>query len=761
MKLLGTYQSQLSAWYYNELLALVEQAIALGDYSGGFTFNQANLESVITQGESFQGLSLPSSGQRAIDEDLNNPIGLLVAQYNALTTEIDSFTAKISILIDILVKDTRLLDQLIASVKASQWVNSQVLVAGATSFEWNFGVGFGRVALTYPTSDPVNQVIYNNVASTDHIFDTSTNIDITGLIPSQNLEQFKPKNLTWIYDSLGFEEVEYGTDWVELDFLENSIILNFNPPQFDVVTPDNSLSAPFDVTGDSSLLGIPIYVKTFYHPRIVSTQLFIDSGMFDTTTTFPILSSQIISVSAGITSASANGSCSAYLRYKDATGAIINTGNSVPLTSIIGTVTNTGTVSATITIPNEPAIASAYIVIVQNGVTSGSYSLNSNAILRLPINLAGGYKVDPTSVVVYSSTAYYSLYTDYVVDILGNVTFITIPSNVDLTVSFSEAYAAYQCSIDQINWSPIIMFDNQRPYADDETLFLPVPMGTDATGVRSLLPIVDESCQATGLYINLTSIMSSEFLLKVYQSADPNSSGKTVQLEIDFNQVSYMNKLSLSPYSNFPMTITSIDVQGFTSADLHNVFNGTFILDRRTVFKFPTTLVGTIYITVLQENYSIKQHQILPDDYLRRQALNDLQAVIPINAQDTNILPQVVFVNGYQYEFGIEDIAGSIDTTSFPIVFLSGSYITNFAPQTATFDMLSSGTCDAYLCYTAFNSSGTEVDSNTIGIALTAGQTNILNFGVSPSEIASVEFVVKLVLRDYSACVSSILLQVK
>src|SRR5438067_1596543 len=115
MQLLGTYTPSLQKWYYQELLNLIEAAIAKGDYSGGYTFDQSSIDSIITDGESFTDLTLPSAGTRAIDEDFNNPVSLLNARYAALAAEVDDFTAKISILIDILNKDTQLLQQLVYS----------------------------------------------------------------------------------------------------------------------------------------------------------------------------------------------------------------------------------------------------------------------------------------------------------------------------------------------------------------------------------------------------------------------------------------------------------------------------------------------------------------------------------------------------------------------------------------------------------------------------------------------------------------------
>src|ERR1035441_178142 len=50
MRLLGNFPSQLSSSYYADLLALVKQQIAVGEYAGGSTFDAAAVAALQAQG---------------------------------------------------------------------------------------------------------------------------------------------------------------------------------------------------------------------------------------------------------------------------------------------------------------------------------------------------------------------------------------------------------------------------------------------------------------------------------------------------------------------------------------------------------------------------------------------------------------------------------------------------------------------------------------------------------------------------------------
>jgi hypothetical protein len=57
------------------------------------------------------------------------------------------------------------------------------------------------------------------------------------------------------------------------------------------------------------------------------------------------------------------------------------------------------------------------------------------------------------------------------IDDSGQVTFKSVPDGLTLSVRFTELYPGYQCSINEKDWSPIIMLDASHPYAEGEAGF--------------------------------------------------------------------------------------------------------------------------------------------------------------------------------------------------------------------------------------------------------------------------------------------------
>jgi hypothetical protein len=797
MQLLGNYQSNLPTWYYDELIDLVNKAISSGDYAGGYSFDQTNIDAIETEAQAFSDITLPSAGDRALDEDFNYPLGLLAARYNAISQEVNDFTAKISVLIDVLNKDTTLLDQLLYAVDLNEWVANQHPVAGATVYSQGFGAGYGSIGYQLSLIDPANSVlyaypladivpvgpggpgfhgpapftpaspspftIYPAAPQTTKYYNTSSQVLTNGLIPGANTSTITPTELTWTYDAVGFTEASTGTDWAGLSFLESNILLNYNAPQIQVVLPTNTLAAPFYVTGESILQGIPVYIRTLFQLRQLSLDFYNGINTVASTTRFNILPGDQVNVSVGVTTTSGtNGSCSVYLQYRDSSGVLVVDTHSNTILTLVGSLAEAGSINNLVTCSSQANIVTCELVLIETGVSIGSYALATDCTVNTPIRLTNGYAVEQNSLAVYSSDTYYQANTDYVVTGNGYVTLIGVPDNTTLTITFNEYYPAYQCSINQSNWSQVIMFDYLRPYPDNETEFLPISIGVDSNGVRNKLPIVDESGNATGLYIYLNGVMTGQYLLQIYQDADPSTCGKQVALTVDFGSPTFMNVLNLSSYTNLPVTIQSIDYTEFTGVGSTNLFSGALVLDKPTAIRFATTLVSSFTITLLQTNYTIKQHQIVPDDYLRREAINDLQSIIPVAAQEPNILPEVIFADGYQYEFGLEDISAANEVYTLPTVFISGPYSPSFRVGSITLNADYKGTVSFYVCYQAYGADGTLIDSNLIGNALTPGVS--IPFGytsmITLSDITTMKLYLRIVLRSADASVKAFMLQV-
>jgi hypothetical protein len=652
---------------------------------------------------------------------------------------------------------------LLYAAELNIWVNSLPKVLGATSFSWSFGIGFGQVGFNLPYTDPSNSVIYNASALRGKFFDTSSGLESYGLTSGVVENTYSPVNLSWIYDDIGFYQETNGSDWASLDFLQQNILLTFTSPQVSIILPTNAVTAPFQVSGTSITQGIPIYVQTLLTPRRSAVSVSSGQGPVASTNVFPIYPGDQVQVSSNIIAeAGTNGSCSLYLQYFDKSNNPVLDARSNPILTLVGSLTTSGIITNLVTTSDQANISVCQLILVPFGVTSGGFNLPADSVVNTPIRLTNGYNIDPTSVAVFSSTNYYTVNIDFVITGEGYLTLINIPAETNVTISFLEYYPSYKCSVNQKDWSNTIMFDYTRPYPDNEVEFLPIPIGVDHNGVKNKLPIVDESGLATGLYIELTSLMTGQYLLMVYQDADSINPGQHAGLSVDFGQPSYMNQLSLSSYTNFPVVINSIDCQSFTNNTVTNLFTGNYLLENPTTVRFPTTLISKVNIAFTQPNYTIKQHQVLPDDYLRRKAINDLQAVVPTSGQLTNILPEILFANGYQYEFGIEIIKGFNSSVSTPTVFISGAYVVNGISSTVTLNVNSVGDLNFYLCYESFNGNDQLVDSNLEGIALTPGVSSPFPYtsGTNTSTIAYTNLYIKTVFRNAIGCLSAFLLQV-
>lgn len=103
---LGSYNSSLTAAYYQQLLDLLDKAISSGDLSGGSAFDKSSLLKLEAQAQSFASLPLGSAGNRVMDDSFNYPLSLLDARLKALAAEAGNFTTVSGRLLDILRNET-------------------------------------------------------------------------------------------------------------------------------------------------------------------------------------------------------------------------------------------------------------------------------------------------------------------------------------------------------------------------------------------------------------------------------------------------------------------------------------------------------------------------------------------------------------------------------------------------------------------------------------------------------------------------------
>jgi len=723
MQLLGNYQSTLSSSYYQQLVTLLQQAIQAGDFGGGQVFDQAALVALQKQAQNFSTLPQPSAGQVVTDESFNNPLTLLAAQFAALLNESNAFATQLTALLSVLSKDTALIDQLLAEADLQTWASTIPAVTGAAQIMWDFGVGYGPIApliLTGIWTDPATSATYSNnptlASNLVTVLLPGTTAPSSGLTPPQSITGVPVNNLTWTYPT-GDAQVEVlnQDNWTKLTLLEPQPLINFSSTPS--VTP---AASPF-VTGTSNLGSLPVYIQT----------------------------------------------------------------------SFVGRQRHT-TTSAT------------------NGTT---LSLSPYTVDTDEVYVFVGYGA--TNQQLLSSV------TDYTVDQYGNFTPITLAAAATtVDIFFEEEFPAYQCSIDQVNWSPLLMLDPARPYPDGATSFPPIAWSVDSKGNQAL-PVTDELGTPTGMYIEIGSAAPTQaYLLQAVGQASPNTVGATAVLEVDFAQLSYLTVLRVTPFTTFPMILTKVEIQGITTNTRQTVWSGSTPIDQPTALHLDETLgtnplVSKAFLTFYQPNYSLKQQTVTPPDALRLNVMSQLQAVLPFNARNVVPPPAVVYT-GAQYEFGVADVSGE-SWTALSGVFVSGPVRFVGIPELIRFDADfmagSSGTAytastsntvnkiasalnsegvlaslvgfswamsndtsgqavDFYLCFQAFDNTGTVIKQNLTGYLLPQGGSGQCFSFTYPfingwttgsgalSSVDHVDFYIKIVHRQASAIVQRYMLQV-
>jgi hypothetical protein len=410
--------------------------------------------------------------------------------------------------------------------------------------------------------------------------------------------------------------------------------------------------------------------------------------------------------------------------------------------------------------------------------------------------------------------------TDYTVDQFGNFTPITLSAaGTMVDIFFEEEFPAYQCSVDQVNWSPLLMLDTARPYPDNATSFPPIAWSTNSQG-KPALPITDELGTPTGMYIEIGSAAPTQtYLLEASSQASPNTVGATAMLEIDFAQLSYLTVLRVTPFTTFPMILTKVEIQGITTNTRQTVWAGSLPISQPTAIRLDqqlgtNPLVSKVFLTFYQPNYSLKQQTVTPPDALRLDVMSQLQAVLPFNVRNVVPPPAIVYT-GAQYEFGLANVSGECWAT-VPGVFVSGPNRFESCPSVVRFDADYSNTqgdpainvtpivgathgvlglntvraesaggrsisslhglpieitpslpVDFYICFQAFSAEGTVVAQNLSGYHITSAIGACFPFKyvalpttLVPSQIDHVDFYIKIVHRTLTTVVQRYMLQV-
>ena len=110
-----------------------------------------------------------------------------------------------------------------------------------------------------------------------------------------------------------------------------------------------------------------------------------------------------------------------------------------------------------------------------------------------------------------------------------------------VNVQVTEYFPGYQCSINNMDWSPAVMFDAITPFPDVRANYFPIEISADGW-----FPVVDELGAPLGIQIQpVPGHITYEALLRIEVVAD-SSFGVTGTLEIEFQRPGYCNGLRLT-----------------------------------------------------------------------------------------------------------------------------------------------------------------------------------------------------------------------
>lgn len=857
-QLLGPYNTQLQTFMYQQLLALYQQAVAAGAYAGTTVFDETVINNLIKQSANFSTLPSPSEGQIVTDDSLNYPLSLLEARFNALISEASSFDEKVTALISVLEKDTKLLDILLSGADLQSWIARQIQLEQSQRFSWDYGMGNGSSSNVIDTVDPLNGVIYPTICPVNTYLDVTDGSIYSGLVAPSITKSIPAQDMIWTWSPMTPGEQSqtlYGNSSAELYLLESSPIVNYLPnPIVNVELPNNGNIQPyFAVNGTTTVGSVPIYVQTFFVGRknnIVLTPQNIcpnpgfeesnadwtfghgwsnnSSIGYSRTGTNSAIKQPLVAWSS--TTSYIAGNAVSYLGYEYVcVNANTNNPPDLPLNiywqsngllqsstfplsplnqiyvecwmksfgadgivtaSLVCLDTNGNKLSPSIALLSEssaedwikvwnvlqtldnPAVTSGIIQVSVHGQTQGIWSIDDVRI-HSPQSLSP-YQVNQDNISVYTTepgdslakTVYFAN-SDFVVDSASNITFMDLVDGVDYNIRFTELYPAYQCSINETVWSPIIMLDPDRPYPDHTTEFYPLQLKIDPINGFTQFPITDDEGIPTGMYLEMIGRPKFPFYFEV---TTPTTSqyGATAVIEIDLSVPTYINGLVISPFSPYPMRLSQVSIQSF-EADTNKVIGvSNTLLDRPMILTFPTTLLSKIYLTCYQESYDLSEYVIPPQDYIRRDALFSIQAILPYNVQREQRAISTYY-RGAEYIFGVEDVAGINSTPILPGIFIAGAHHFIGCPDIFRFDVdyidpsSMSSDFNIYLCWVAYNSSDIVVNEETNGIQIYPATSQVFPFQptLDRSIVDHVDIFLKFVLRNSEIVLQRYLLQVQ
>jgi len=234
------------------------------------------------------------------------------------------------------------------------------------------------------------------------------------------------------------------------------------------------------------------------------------------------------------------------------------------------------------------------------------------------------YRISPDDIIVYDAAQSYEQDQDFQIDLTAGHSDIVPRATLagkTVNVQVTEYFPGYQCSINNMDWSPAVMFDAITPFPDVRKNYFPIAIAD------GWFPVVDELGSPLGIEIQPVSAnINYEALLRIEVVAS-SSFGVTGTLEIEFDRPGYYNGLRLAPFVNMPVSLTQIRAEGMlTLGTTPPIFEGDVLIDRPVSIRFADSFgkpiyVRRLYLDFYQPSYDLKEHLVNPADQARQDAL--------------------------------------------------------------------------------------------------------------------------------------------
>ena len=278
MNIPGAPLNNLNKYHYEELLALLRQAISEGDYAGGKLFDQKAAEALVVQGKNFSDIPIAVAGQIALADSLNYPLQQILARYVSAKRESDFFVIRINQYITLLKKEAELIDQQIATANLQTWISSLPSLSLSTEFGISFESGNGPIGFNVPLIDPLHTSVIRSPDIISQLafrsFLQSGDAAISpGLLPYSTSRDFIPISMDWSVNSIGqTEQLTTLTGATSLTILEPSPLRTLTYPKVTQVLPTNSglgnrWSDYFSVIQVGSEANTQVYLRTVKSER--------------------------------------------------------------------------------------------------------------------------------------------------------------------------------------------------------------------------------------------------------------------------------------------------------------------------------------------------------------------------------------------------------------------------------------------------------------------------------------------------------------